>query len=196
VLWNLALLDEREGRAQEAEQHFAKLAGLKPDFEDAAFRLGFLQIQRGDFAAAVDSFEICTKKRGDWVEALVNLGLAYWKFQDLDGATQTYEKVLSLQPKNPDALRALTAIAIERKDHNRAWDLHQKLTGLGERSLELSYNLGLLLQAAGDPDRAAKCYQLASETQPDFPAALTNLGHALKASGKDEEARAAWSKAV
>ena len=83
-----------------------------------------------------------------------------------------------------------------RKDHNRAWDLHQQLTALGERSLELAYNLGLLLQNAGEPEKAAECYQQASETQPDFPAALTNLGHALKASGKDEEARAAWSKAV
>ena len=48
------------------------------------------------------------KQRGDWVEALVNLGLACWKFQDLDGATQTFEKILSLQPRNTDALRALT----------------------------------------------------------------------------------------
>ena len=78
----------------------------------------------------------------------------------------------------------------------RAWELHQKLTALGERSLELSYNLGLLLQSAGEAEKAAECYQVASETQPDFPAALTNLGHALKAAGKDDEARAAWSKAV
>jgi tetratricopeptide (TPR) repeat protein len=153
-------------------------------------------MQRGDFAAAVDSFEVCTKYRGDWVEALVNLGLAYWKFQDLDGATQTFEKILGLQAQNSDALRALIAIAIERKDHNRAWDLHQQLTALGQRSLELSYNLGLLLQSVGEPDKAAQCYQLASEAEPDFPAALTNLGHALKASGRDDEARAAWSKAV
>jgi tetratricopeptide (TPR) repeat protein len=78
----------------------------------------------------------------------------------------------------------------------RAWDLQQKLNALGEKSLELSYNLGLLLQSVGEADKAAECYRLASETQPDFPAALTNLGHALKAAGKDDEARAAWSKAV
>jgi tetratricopeptide (TPR) repeat protein len=196
LLWNLALLAERESRAEEAERLFAKLVGLKPDWEDAAYRLGFLQLQRGDFAAAVDSFELCTKQRGDWVEALLNLGLACWKFQDLDTAAETFGRILSLQPQNADALRALTAIAIERKDHMRAWELHQKLTALGERSLELSYNLGLLLQSAGEAEKAAECYQTASETQPDFPAALTNLGHALKEAGKDEEARAAWSKAV
>ena len=175
VLWNLALLDEREGRVEDAERHFAKLVALKPDFEDAAFRLGFLQIQRGDFAAAVDCFELCTKQRGDWVEALVNHGLAYWKFQDLDGATQTFERILSLRPQNTDALRALTAIAIERKDHNRAWDLHQQLIPAWDSApWSCRYNPGPFAPSPlGDPDRAAQCYQAASETQPSISPRLS-----------------------
>jgi Flp pilus assembly protein TadD len=32
--------------------------------------------------------------------------------------------------------------------------------------------------------------------KPDFGEAFLNLGHALKRSGREEEARAAWSKAV
>ena len=93
-------------------------------------------------------------------------------------------------------MRALTAIAVERKDHERAWDLHQKLIGLGERSPELSYNLGLLLQSAGENDRAAECYQFAVEKKRTSPKLCLNLGHALKAVGKEEEARQVWSKAV
>jgi protein O-GlcNAc transferase len=127
---------------------------------------------------------------------LLNLGLACWKFQDLDTATQTFERILSLQPQNTDALHALIAIAVERKDHSRAWELHQRSKGLGQPSVELSYNLGLLLQSAGESGKAAECYQLAVDTKPDFRAALTNLGHSLKASGKDDEARAAFSKAI
>ncbi|PYT17467.1 MAG: hypothetical protein DMG59_07235, partial [Acidobacteria bacterium] len=146
VLWNLALLAEREGSVEEAEKSFAKLVAAKPDWEDAAFRLGFLQLQRGEYAGAVDSFETCLKKRKDWVEALLNLGLACWKFEDLDAAAEAFGRVMALDAKNTDAIRALTAIAIERKDHKQAWEMHQKLAALGERSVELSYNLGLLLQ--------------------------------------------------
>jgi tetratricopeptide (TPR) repeat protein len=130
------------------------------------------------------------------VEALLNLGLACWKFEDLDAATETFNRVFAIQPKNIDALRALTAIAIERKDHKRAWELHQKLSAQGERSVELSYNLGLLLQSAGENKLAAECYQAAIEKKPDFPEALLNLGHALKAVGKEDEAKRVWSKAV
>jgi tetratricopeptide (TPR) repeat protein len=93
-------------------------------------------------------------------------------------------------------LRALTAIAIERKNPKLAWDLQQKATALGERSPELSFNLGLLLQSTGDEAAAAACYQAAVDTQPDFSQALLNLGHALRATGKEEEARQAWSRAV
>ena len=149
-----------------------------------------------EYASAVDSFEMCLKKRKDWVDALLNLGLACWKFEDLDAASETFGRVLALQPKNSDALRALTAIAIERKDHKRAWEMRQKLTTTGERSVELSYNLGLLLQAVGEHKMAAECYQSALEKKPDFPEALLNLGHALKATGREEEAKAVWSKAV
>jgi TolA-binding protein len=43
---------------------------------------------------------------------------------------------------------------------------------------------------------AAECYQSALEKKPDFPEAMLNLGHALKATGKEEEAKQVWSKAV
>ena len=62
--------------------------------------------------------------------------------------------------------------------------------------MELSYNLGLLLQSAGENKLAAECYQIAVEKKPDFPDALLNLGHALKAIGKEEEAPQVWSRAV
>ena len=39
-------------------------------------------------------------------------------------------------------------------------------------------------------------YRDAVEKRSDFPNALLNLGHALRDSGKEEEARQAWSQAV
>jgi tetratricopeptide (TPR) repeat protein len=144
----------------------------------------------------VDSFETCLQKKKDWLEALLNLGLACWKFEDLDTASDTFGRVLAIQPQNRDAIRALTAIAIERKNPKLALELHQKAQALGERSPELSYNLGLLLQATGDHASAAECYRSAVGQKSDFPQALLNLGHALKASGKEDEARQVWSQAV
>jgi tetratricopeptide (TPR) repeat protein len=48
----------------------------------------------------------------------------------------------------------------------------------------------------GKPQEAADCYRAAAQDRPGFSDALLNLGHALKDSGQEEEARQAWSKAV
>jgi len=60
----------------------------------------------------------------------------------------------------------------------------------------LSYNLGLLLQSAGQNQAAAECYQSAADHKPNFSEALVNLGHTLHAAGKEDDAKRAWSKAV
>ncbi len=56
ALWNLAIAAEREGNAAEAEKLLERLVAVEPDWHDAAFRLGYLRLKRGEFAGAVDCF--------------------------------------------------------------------------------------------------------------------------------------------
>jgi len=53
-----------------------------------------------------------------------------------------------------------------------------------------------LLQSSGDYSSAVECYRAAVERKPAFSQALLNLGHALRASGHEDEARQVWSQAV
>ena len=71
-----------------------------------------------------------------------------------------------------------------------------KLDQLGDRSAELSYNLGVALQIAKRPEDAANAYTQALQTNPNFAEANLNLGHVLKSLGKAAEARACWDKAL
>jgi tetratricopeptide (TPR) repeat protein len=107
-----------------------------------------------------------------------------------------YEQVLNADPKNMDAVRGLAALALERSDFDQALEYHGRLIDLGERSSEVLYNAGLLLQKAGQMEDAARLYREAAEENPDFAEAMLNLGHVLKALGQEEEARSCWSKAL
>ena len=196
VLWNLALAAETDGRLDEAETYLHQLLEYDPSWEEATFRLGYIQLQKGDFQTARRSFESCVATRGDWVEALLNLGLACWQTDDLPAARSALEKILALQPSNPDALKGLIAIGLEAQQEESAWTHHQRLMATSERSVELSFNLGLMMQQAGDPARAVASYQHALEAQPDYAPALINLGYALDAQGRSSDARAYWSKAI
>ena len=92
--------------------------------------------------------------------------------------------MLETDPASIDALRGLAALAVEREDLDKALDLQAKLIEAGERTPELFYNTGLLLQKSGQMEDAIRLYQEALAERPNFAEALLNLGHALKSQGR------------
>ena len=103
---------------------------------------------------------------------------------DQESAAKAFESVLEADPHSIDALRGLAALAVEREDLDKALDLQAKLIEAGERTPELFYNTGLLLQKSGQIEDAIRLYQEALTERPNFAEALLNLGHALKAQGQ------------
>ena len=195
ALWNAALLSERAVDAVAAERYLIRALDAWPEHAEARYRLGFIRLQRGDFQAATELFEQCVAGRANWVGALLNLGLAHWKCERLDLAAQAYSRVLLYDQTNLEALRALAAIEVERKDANASWLYLQRIPPGAERPAELCFNLGLLYVESGNLSRAADCYELALSENPDCIPALINLGHVLQAVGRGADARESWDKA-
>jgi protein O-GlcNAc transferase len=137
------------------------------------------------------------RKRPDWLEALMNLGLA----QRRGGRSGSGQGVLhasrrACHPQSTDALRGAGGRGHDQGDYVLALDTEAKLDQLGERIPELNYNIGVLLQQSNLQEDAARSYRRATEEKPDFAEALLNLGHALEALGQEEEARGCWQQAV
>ncbi|MCC6391786.1 MAG: tetratricopeptide repeat protein, partial [Bryobacterales bacterium] len=154
------------------------------------------RLTRGDYHGGAEAFDACLRKKNNWPEALVNLGLSYWKIGDRDSARRSYEQALESNAESVDALRGLAALAIERNDFEQALDYQARLIDQGERSPELFYNTGLLLQKSGQVEDAIRLYKEALTERPNFAEALLNLGHALKSKGQQEEARTYWKQAL
>src|SRR5690242_10755361 len=94
---------EQQGENMQAEDLYAKIPDTEPEWAGATFRLGYLRLQRSDFAGAVQAFESCLVKREQWPEAQLNLGIANWKMGDADAARKAFEQVLAATPQSPDA---------------------------------------------------------------------------------------------
>jgi len=169
---------------------------VDPEREEAWFRVGYQRLLRGDSAASIEPFRVCVSKRPDWLDALVNLGVAQRRLGDLEGAKASFNQAVAQHPQSTDALRGLAAVAVDQGDYVLALDTEAKLEQLGERIAELNYNIGVLLQQSNLQEDAARSYRRATEEKPDFAEALLNLGHALEALGHEEEARASWQQAV
>jgi tetratricopeptide (TPR) repeat protein len=73
---------------------------------------------------------------------------------------------------------------------------HSRLAEAGYRNRELTFNVGVLLQQAGNHPEAERFYRMALEDGSTLPEALLNLGHALDAQGRGAEAKSCWEKAL
>ena len=174
VFYNLASILEQQGAKEEAEKYYAKLTAQRGDSsEDAWFRLGYLRLQKGDFRGSIEAFQSCVRKRGDWPEAHVNLGIAHWRLGDRDQAVKAFEQVLTLDENSLDALRGLAALAVEREEYDRALDLQAQLINLGEKTPELFYNTGLLLQKTGQIGRCHPAVPRGDRAKTEFRRSAT-----------------------
>jgi tetratricopeptide (TPR) repeat protein len=126
----------------------------------------------------------------------LNLGICCWNMGDHEGASRAFEAVLAANPDSLDALRGLAALAVEGKDFDQALVHQARLIEKGERSPELFYNTGLLLQKSGQLSDAERLYREALQERDQFPEALLNLGHVLKGLGQQDEARDCWKRAL
>ncbi len=111
-------------------------------------------------------------------------------------AESIYQRVLRVQPNNPDALQLLGLLA----DNVGKFDLAEKLM-----RQSLSYqpnqtgvwsNLGFVLWKLNKLEESEECCREALRLDPDSAIAHVNLGNALKDQGKAEEAIASYQKAI
>jgi tetratricopeptide (TPR) repeat protein len=194
--WNLALALEQLGERQWAEKHYGKIPETAPEWCDACFRKGYLQLLRGAFAASAAAFEACVAKRPEWPEPYLNAGIAYSRLGNADAARRSLTEALMIRPDSLDAARGLAALALEQQDYDQAFEMHRRLIEMGDHSPELFFNAGLICQKRGQMDEAATYYRQALQENADFAEALLNLGHTLIALGHEDEAQSCWRRAI
>jgi tetratricopeptide (TPR) repeat protein len=190
ALYNAGVLVEQQGEADPAEAFYAQC-----EWEGAWFRLGLLRLRRGDYQGAIQALTKCISQRAEWPEAEFNLALARWKAGEPQAAADGFSRLLERDPNSLHSLRALAAVHIELNLTEQALDLHARLIESGERTPELFYNTGLLLQKSGQIDDAVKLYNEAVSEREGFREALINLGHAVAAQGDMAGAEKYWAAA-
>ena len=97
-------------------------------------------------------------------------------------------QVLAQSPDNADALHALGVLAHKRGDYHRAIDLYNAALERKPGSAAWLSNCGEAYRMIGDAERAIRCCSEAVEREPGYANAQHNLGMALLAATRYEEA--------
>jgi predicted O-linked N-acetylglucosamine transferase (SPINDLY family) len=111
-------------------------------------------------------------------------------------AEQLYNRVLSVDKNNFEALRLLGTMEAQRGNFSKAYTLWSGALELKPRSAELLINLGNVLKLQGRFEEALRMYDKALSIDPNSIIALNNRGSTLSTLRRFSEARASFDTAL
>jgi tetratricopeptide (TPR) repeat protein len=126
----------------------------------------------------------------------LNQAFARHQAGDLAGAEAQYRKILAANPDDPDALRMLGEVLIDRGKSDEAIRLLSRLVARHPDDFRAHYALGNAHRLAGNAPEAMPHYRAALARAPDFAGASHGLGVALLTAGQDAEAATNFAAAA
>ena len=138
---NLAMVHERLGNYQAAEDMLKKVLEINPDLKEVYLNLGQLASSRGDYANAEKYF----KQAGDSAGALEGLSHVYAEEEHPSDQEQSFDKALSLDEKDTDAMIHLANALNDQGKVEEAQEYFKKVLALEPGSVLADLGLRRIL---------------------------------------------------
>lgn len=127
--------------------------------------------------------------RGEDVVQLFAMGVAAHRAGDLVNARIAYERVLSIAPRDVDALNNMGVLLSALREFDRAEQLLRRAIALSPRNAGAWNNLGTVLRERGQPSDAIAAFQYALSIDPEHQGARVSLAQQFLAIGSLPQAR-------
>lgn len=128
--------------------------------------------------------------------ATLQAGLHHHEAGRIDQAEALYRRVLSVEPRQPDALHLLGMAAFARGDHAAARDLVMQAIAAKPDEAVFHANLGIVLEALRSWPEAEAAYRRAIELNPQNAAAINSLGNLHRIGWQLDAAESCYRTAV
>jgi putative PEP-CTERM system TPR-repeat lipoprotein len=187
---NLARLDLREGRVDDARRRYEAVLTREEHQPQALVGLARLRLGAGDRAGGVELLERARRHNPTALEPRLLLAAHSLEARDLPRAEELAREALELGPENAAALGVHAEVALAA---GRPADAARSLAALVDRGVQspsVYARLGAARAAAGEPGAARTAYERALElTEGKHPSALLGLGRLDLADRRPEAAR-------
>ena len=122
---NLGLVFKQQGRKADAIRHLERALGLDPQHPNSCRILGVMKGDEGDYASALNLLAIPANSPRHDIEALLHLGLYFWKTRRVEEALASYMKVLEIDPDNPLAHLNLSMTFLHCGESLLGWEFYE-----------------------------------------------------------------------
>lgn len=152
-------------------------------------------VQEGNAAAALHDLEIAARLAPRDAALLGNLGVARWRLGDIEGARQTFQKALSISPREPTVLHNVAALYAS--EGRRAEALAALALADAAKATPYTFLVrGDLELAAGALDKAMKSYRQARRLGPSLAEPLIGMARIESVRGRKEAAKRLLNQAL
>ncbi len=198
ALYNLGLALARSERNTEATEAYESAIKFDPTHLPSRVALAGLQLQNLDNPdIAEDLYREVLDLDSSHGPAYVGLARIEQERGNQDLAEEFLRSSISMDPTYDRARRVLASLLSET---NRIEEARRELIWIRDNGVdrgEAAYQLGRIEYKAGNYNESISYYREALElTDDSHPQSLNNLGLALKAAGKMDEARSAFRNAL
>jgi len=186
-----------EAAALSAFDSAVNLGGSFNGIDDCRRRLKLLTLDLNKPGAEAKAMlEKLREEQKDDPILLGRLAAVYVATGDKGKAVETYELILKLNPQNLNALRALSKLAVEAKDWNRASTYAKQVRKLAPEDAESGYALGLAALAGKDHKYAYSLLKESDRKMEGVASVVFDLGDSALSLGRLTEAKEVWTRAL
>jgi tetratricopeptide (TPR) repeat protein len=191
----LGVLTHQRGRHAQAAELIERAIGVRPG--EAVFHSNLAEVYRalGDPLRAEARCRQALALAPGNPETLNILGLVLQQAGRLDEAVATFKSLIAARPSWPPPYVHLGALLRQRGSPDEAMALWRDgVRRSGDRGLRLQ--LASLLLERDYAEEAVQHFQEVDRQEPNNPAVLMNLGNALTALGRRDEARSLYRRVI
>lgn len=159
--------------------------------------------EQGNYAAAIDQFQMAIQNDPGDSDSYYNLGATYYRLgndthnlAELQQAEQFYRVALDMNPNHVDANRGLAVLMVQENRPTEAFALMQNWAARNPASPDARIELARLYEEFGKPADAQTHLEEALALQPNNPRALAALGKLKEQSGDRAQALAIYQRSL
>ncbi len=184
---------------ESAREYMTILTQLADTLIDGWLDLGFVYRMQNDSTKSLNVYKSglqFVKYKEDSVRLMFAIGATLERNNKVKEASETFEKLLYLDPQNSQSLNYLGYMLADRGEKlDYAHDLIKKALDLSPENAAFIDSYGWVMYRLGKYDSAITYLERAVEKEKD-PIIFDHLGDAYKAIGKIDDARMWWQKAL
>jgi tetratricopeptide (TPR) repeat protein len=143
--YNLAHIMAKQGRMDEAVDHYRQTISINPNFADARVNLGNVYQMQGKYREAMNLYLQALELKPDNAGVHYNLGLMYDKEDDLDSAVAHYRSAIRLNPDYAEAFFKLGVALYKKNDLDGAINNFESVLRINPDNAAARNNLDRLI---------------------------------------------------